>query len=172
MVENSKGESAMPLTIRKAAISDLPHILAIYGHARRFMAENSNPSQWKNNYPQPSLLEADIRNGQLYAVLDNTRICGVFMFSIGDDPTYASIEDGAWQSNDAYGTIHRIAGDGTGGIFTAAVTYCRQLCPHLRLDTHQDNKPMQHLAQKHGFRRCGIIYTHDGTPRIAYELLP
>jgi len=39
------------------------------------------------------------------------------------------------------------------------------------MDTHADNKPMQHLAEKHGFTRCGIIYTGDGSPRIAYELL-
>ena len=28
---------------------------------------------------------------------------------------------------------------------------------------------MQHLIEKNGFQRCGIIYVEDGSPRIAYE---
>ena len=32
-------------------------------------------------------------------------------------------------------------------------------CGHLRIDTHGDNKVMQHLLTKLGFRHCGTIYT-------------
>ena len=53
----------------------------------------------------------------------------------------------------------------------AAVEYGRSRCCHIRVDTHADNKPMQHLAEKYGFSRRGIIYVEDGTPRIAYDLL-
>ena len=56
-------------------------------------------------------------------------------------------------------------------VFRAAVEFCRGKCSHLRVDTHEDNKPMQHLAQKYGFSRRGIIYVEDGTPRIAYDLI-
>ena len=28
---------------------------------------------------------------------------------------------------------------------------------------------MQHILEKHGFQRCGIIYVKDGTERIAYQ---
>ena len=41
----------------------------------------------------------------------------------------------------------------------------------LRADTHADNKIMQHLLEKNGFTRCGIIHVADGTPRIAYQKL-
>ena len=34
--------------ILKAQICDLEEILVIYERARRFMAENGNPNQWKN----------------------------------------------------------------------------------------------------------------------------
>jgi hypothetical protein len=30
---------------------------------------------------------------------------------------------------------------------------------------------MQHVVEKHGFQRRGIIYIADGTPRIAYEYI-
>ena len=39
------------------------------------------------------------------------------------------------------------------------------------VDTHADNKVMQHLLESEGFTRCGIIHVEDGTPRIAYQRL-
>ncbi len=68
------------------------------------------------------------------------------------------------------GTLHRVAGDGKAhGIFDAIAKFCEQKISHLRIDTHEDNKVMQHLIEKNGFQRCGIIYVEDGSPRIAYE---
>lgn len=49
---------------------------------------------------------------QLYVIEEDGQIHGVFAFILGADPTYAVIEDGAWRSDEAYGTIHHIA-DGT-----------------------------------------------------------
>lgn len=154
--------------IRLACQTDMERILEIYRLARAFMAENGNPTQWKDGYPQQDMLEADIQSERLY-VVESDRICGVFMFTIGDDPTYDYIE-GSWASASPYGVIHRIAGVG-GGIFESALEYCGQQIPHLRIDTHADNKPMQHLVEKAGFVRRGIIYVADGTPRIAYDRL-
>lgn len=42
---------------------------------------------------------------------------------------------------------------------------------NIRVDTHKDNLVMQHILEKRGFRRCGIIYVKDGTERIAYQRL-
>ena len=158
------------LKIRPAILADLNEIEKIYAAARTFMEENGNPTQWNGGYPQRELLEGDIRQGCLYVVTDETQIRGVFYFLIGEDPTYGYMEGGTWRSNTPYGTIHRIASRGN-GVFRAAVEFCRGKCSHLRVDTHEDNKPMQHLAQKYGFSRRGIIYVEDGTPRIAYDLI-
>ena len=155
--------------IRPAVQADLEKILEIYDHARRFMAENGNPTQWKKGYPSRELLERDIELGRLYVIRDGTDIRGVFVFFVGDDPTYACIE-GSWRSDSSYGVIHRIAGIG-GGVFPAALEFCSAFSKHLRIDTHADNKPMQHVVEKAGFSRRGIIYVEDGTPRIAYDLI-
>lgn len=155
--------------IRPAVQADLEKILEIYAHARRFMAENGNPTQWNNGYPQQELLEKDIRLGRLYVVEEERTVKGVFVFFLGDDPTYAHIE-GSWRSSQPYGVIHRIAGIG-GGIFTTALDFCKGFTTHLRIDTHRDNKPMQHVVEKAGFVQRGIIYVEDGTPRIAYDLI-
>lgn len=155
--------------IRAAQLEDLDEILEIYTYAKKFMVETGNPTQWVGNYPQRELLEEDIANQGLFVVTEAKKICGVFYFVIGPDPTYAIIENGAWHSDQTYGTIHRIAGNGTGGVFGAALDYCRSQMDYLRIDTHEDNKVMQHVVTKHGFKPCGIIYTDDGTPRIAFD---
>ena len=159
----------MPYTIRKAQMTDLPEIGEIYAHARKFMAETGNPNQWGTKHPPVSALEADIKRGELYVLTDADGIHGVFYFVVGDDPTYAKIMDGSWFNDSPYGTIHRIASDGSGGIFTAALEFCKAKTTHIRIDTHNDNKVMQHVVEKHGFSRRGIIFTDDGSPRIAYE---
>lgn len=158
------------IKIRPAIEADLETIEEIYAAARHFMRENGNPNQWRDGYPRRELLETDIRLNQLYVVENEERICGAFAFAIGQDPTYGYMEGGSWRSDTTYGTIHRIASRGS-GVFAAALNFCRSRCGHIRVDTHADNIPMQHLAQKYGFSRRGIIYVADGTPRIAYDLI-
>ena len=155
--------------IRPARLEDLTEIMDIYDHAKEFMARTGNPTQWAGAYPQRELLEEDIENRGLYVVTDAGEICGVFYFVIGPDPTYTIIENGGWHSAEIYGTIHRIAGKGTGGVFGAALDFCREKIGYLRIDTHADNRVMQHVVTKHGFRPCGIIYTDNGSPRIAFD---
>lgn len=161
----------MEYQIRKALREDLPRIEEIYAYARKFMEETGNPNQWGKTTPAVSLLEDDIRKGLLYVLSYGNTIHGVFYFYIGIDPTYGVIEDGQWRSDSPYGTIHRIAGDGSGGVLAAAVAFGKTQIDHLRIDTHEDNKIMQHAVAKQGFQRAGIIHLANGSPRIAYDLL-
>lgn len=159
----------MQYRIRKAAPEDLGAIEKIYAYARIFMAQNGNPNQWGKTNPPIERIRQDIREEILYVITENERIHGVFAFFIGDDPTYRNIYEGNWNCDESYGVIHRVAGDGSGGIFAACAHYCGQRCKYLRIDTHHDNRPMQRVIEKAGFRRCGIIYIADGSPRIAYD---
>ena len=155
--------------IRPATPADLDVILSIYETASRFMRANGNLTQWVGGYPSAELLLEDMEKGHLFVCLREGAVRGVFMFRTDDpEPTYAVI-DGAWLSNEPYGTIHRIAGDGAGGIFSQAFAFCRERAEHLRIDTHADNYPMQHVVTKHGFVHCGTIYLENGDPRLAYE---
>ena len=157
--------------VRNAVPEDLTRILEIYAQAREFMAKTGNPNQWGKTHPPKEQLQEDILGGQLYVVEGDGTIHGVFAYLTGEDPTYGYIEEGAWLSNTPYGTIHRVAADGSGSVFTAVLQYAVGRNPHVRIDTHHDNHVMQHVVTKHGFRRCGIIYLEDGDPRIAYERL-
>lgn len=158
--------------IRAAVPADLPAVLDVYRQARAFMAANGNPTQWGTTYPEPELVEEDIRLGRLFVDTEQGRICGAFMFALGEDPTYSYIENGAWLDHSPYATIHRVAGDGTvPGLLKRCVAFCRSQHHHLRIDTHPDNHIMQKLIAREGFTLCGTIYVEDGSPRLAYEWL-
>jgi RimJ/RimL family protein N-acetyltransferase len=166
---NKKELMKQELVIRKSTINDLNRMLEIYEFARKQMRLNGNPNQWIN-YPPGELLIEDIISGVSYVIESKSKVIGTFAFSIGEDPTYQVIEDGSWLNSEPYGTIHRIASDGTQkGLLKLVEEYCSQQINNIRADTHEDNKIMQHLLEKSGFSKCGIIYTHDGSPRIAYQ---
>lgn len=40
---------------------------------------------------------------------------------------------------------------------------------HIAGSAHADNHTMQHVTEKDGFIRTGIIYAADKTPGIAYQ---
>ena len=157
--------------IRLAETKDLDSIVTVYAAARAYMAASGNPHQWGDSgYPHRDLLEEDIEKRRLYVIEEDGAVHAVFAFMFGDDPTYAYIEAGQWPNSKPYGTIHRIASDGQiKGMFTKAFDYCRSRIDEIRIDTHHDNKTMQHVVTKHGFVRCGIIYLENGDPRIAYQ---
>ena len=69
-----------------------------------------------------------------------------------------------------YGVIHRIASSGkVGGVFSACLEWCSRYVDNIRIDTHRDNRVMQELSLRHGFRCCGIIYLANGDERIAFQ---
>ena len=158
------------LTVRKSKKEDLPELYRLIAAGRKFMRDHGNDVQWTKSDAIEEQLPGDIEKGNSYVVVDeNGDLCGTFAFIIGEDPTYAVIEGGAWPDNEPYGTIHRIASDGTRhGILSAAVEYCEQLIGNVRLDTYETNLTMQKCAKDRGFTYAGIIHVGDGTPRYAY----
>lgn len=152
---------------------EIDRIMKIYDRARALMAESGNPSQWGDNYPSREMIEKDIQSNRLFVYTVNGQMEAVFAFILGQDPTYAVIEDGAWLSDCPYGTIHRLASAGLHPhAADAVIAWCQERCESLRADTHAANKAMQHILEKNGFVRCGIIHVANGSPRIAYQKLP
>lgn len=157
--------------IVSACEADLERILQIYESAKKYMHENGNPNQWNGAYPDRATLENDIVCNRLYVYKIAGKIQGVFVLLLDKETTYEYIEGGQWLNEEPYGTIHRIAGSREiTGFFGVCLEFCRKQIKNIRLDTHEDNHVMQHLAEKHGFVRCGRIYLKDGNPRIAYHL--
>lgn len=161
----------MALTIRHGRPADIPRLEEIIASAKRYMAASGNLTQWAGSYPDASDLMADMKKGNNYVGIDtNGNIVMTFCLIFGDDPTYNVIEDGEWLNNEPYGTIHRIASDGSSrGVLEAAVDFAFLRTDNVRIDTHADNTPMLSALERLEFVKCGLIYCRDGSPRIAFQ---
>ncbi len=159
------------MIIRKATTDDIEDMMASYDIARQLMRASGNHSQWTNGYPSRELVAEDIARGVSYVGEDaDGKVAMAFVFIIGEDSTYTVIKDGQWLNNLPYGTIHRLCSNGKyHGILRLCVDFCMNKTDNLRLDTHADNSIMRHAAESLGFKRCGIIFCMDGSPRIAYQ---
>ena len=158
--------------ICKSKEENFGEIKEIYERAKEFMAENGNPGQWVNGYPYPELILEDIKNGNSYLVKEtpeSEEASGCFVFIKGEDETYRKI-NGSWLNEKPYGTIHRIASKTQGkGIMHLALEFCFKQTDNLRIDTHENNRVMRSILEKEGFTFCGIIETHNGTERLAFQ---
>lgn len=158
------------MTIRKTTMDELARIEEIYAYAREQMKKNGNPHQWGDSKPGWERLMADIEQGISHVMEDERGVFAVFVFFVGEEPSYRVIEGGAWKNDLPYGVIHRVASDGTHrGVVTQIAAYCSAIIPNLRIDTHRDNRIMQRALERNGFERCGVVYVEDGSERLAYQ---
>ena len=66
--------------------------------------------------------------------------------------------------------IYKGASNRVNNLIKYAEEICRQnKVNSLKVDTHEENIPMQNLLKKNGFKYCGIIYLEDGGKRVAFE---
>ena len=102
-------------------------------------------------------------------------IIGYCCIIIGDEPAYHQIE-GAWKTDNPYAVVHRMAFNKKargGGLSKEAFHLLKKYCIScgigaIRVDTQKENKVMQHILIREGFRYCGLIQ-FDGGPKLAYE---
>ena len=162
--------------IRPATAADLPALRPVFEAAKGIMRADGNAEQWSApGFPPDDLLLRDIAREGGFVVESvipseaKESIVAYFALLPSPEPTYDVI-DGAWLTDGPYGVIHRMASyPGAHGIFSAVIDYAASRYAHLRIDTHRDNRIMQHLIEKHGFSYCGIIWLEDGAERLAYE---
>jgi len=160
------------MEIRKTTANDIDAIMDVFASAKCYMKANGNASQWDDNYPGRDTLDNDIANGNSYVFIDNGEVVGTFAFICGEDETYRVIENGAWRSDAPYGTVHRLASNGSvRGLSKACFDFCTAQIGYLRADTHADNRPMQQLLEAYGFQKCGTIHSFDGLALIAYDYI-
>jgi len=157
--------------IRKATMADMGELQVIYHNARQYMKNTGNPTQWGDTNPPVEKLEKDIELGQLYVCYDDEEIYGAFVLQPGIEPNYVTPREGKWLNEEPYGTVHRIASRGTRpGVFDEAIGFCKTQIDNVRIDTHPNNKTMQHLCTSRGFVECGrITIARDGSERIIYH---
>ena len=162
--------------IRSAAPEDVDAILPVLAQARAAIGA-LGIDQWQDGYPARADIEADVQHGVGYVLCDCGVVQGYFAMLQEPEPTYARIENGAWLTDGAYMTVHRVAMSdamrGKGGAAEAmAYVVARALRAGLqsvRIDTHKGNLRMRKFLEKQEFCACGTIYLASGAPRIGYE---
>ncbi len=158
-------------TVRHSTEADAEAIMAMYDHSRSLMRQAGNTTQWVG-YPTRQQLQRDIERGSSYVVVSaDGQTVGTFALVDGDEPTYAVIDHGRWiDTRTPYATLHRLAcAPGTSGVAADAFAFAKSRFRHLRVDTHESNGAMRHIAAREQMVYCGIVYMGDGTPRLAYE---
>lgn len=158
------------MNIRLATPQDLNTVLENIEEAKKLMRKLGNTKQWGYNYPAIEKIVQDIESGECFIGEVDGRVVASFSFIIGVDPTYNKIYKGEWLNDAPYAVIHRMASNGKAkGVGEQILKWALTQYPSIRVDTHEDNKIMQHLILKLGFKYCGIIITDDGTERLAYQ---
>ena len=158
------------MSIRLARLSDIAEIMQVMEAAKKIMRQSGNMLQWGEGYPSESAIAADIEKDSGFVIEENG-VVGYFAFLQSPEPTYATIYEGKWLDDEKpYHVVHRIASyPDVHGIFACIMDFCFSNDTNIRIDTHRDNKIMQHNLLKHGFTYCGIIYLQSGDERLAYQ---
>lgn len=157
--------------IRSVEAADTGAVLTVMQAARGIMRSSGNLHQWSDDYPSAAVIDRDRERGGGFVIEDDGRITGYFAFLPSPEPTYSYIEGGEWLDDSLpYHVIHRIASvPEAHGIFRDMLVWCAEREPNIRIDTHRDNRIMQHLLDSHGFTYCGVIYLASGDERLAYQ---
>lgn len=159
------------MSIREAKPTDIAEIMLVMEAAKKIMRASGNMHQWTDGYPSETVITADMEKKGGFVIEDANKIVGYFAFLASPEPTYAKIYEGQWVDDvQSYHVVHRIASyPDVHGIFSAIMDFCFSRDTNIRIDTHRDNKIMQHNLQKHDFTYCGIIYLLSGDERLAYQ---
>lgn len=163
------------MPIRTSEPADFPAVMQIIRQAQQYLKE-LGIDQWQDNYPNENTLMQDLAAQTGYVLQENSGVAAYFSLSFVPDKNYTQI-DGAWDSEEPYGVIHRLAVKTPSrrtGRASALLDFAEQTARardirHLRADTHEDNLPMQKFLTKHRFEYRGIVYLDGVRKRLAFE---
>lgn len=157
-----------------AKLTDLSVCMEILDSGRAFQRQQGF-TQWRDGYPAAADVQRDIESDGAYLLTVDGSPAAYVYIGFDGDPSYPAIE-GKWRFDEPYGVLHRVAisttfrGMGLSGVlFTLAGELVKSRGFNvLRIDTHEDNKRMQHVLTKNGFSYCGSVL-QNGEPRLAYD---
>ena len=152
----------------------MPEIMRILGEAR--LAQRAMGfMQWGDGYPPESAVVADIESGHGYLLKDDDDVSAGYVAISYSDREYDRL-DHIWIEKGDYGVAHRIAiadshrGKGVAtrlfDLFEQEIAATGRRI--VRIDTGVENRPMQHILDKRGYRSLGV-HTFVWGERLAYE---
>lgn len=149
------------LLIRRAAVADLPAIVALVRDVVPLMNASGN-FQWTAEYPNAAVFERDIAQNHLWVAELTGQVIGIAALTQDQDAEYA---DADWDATEPALVTHRLAvspqAQGLGvaqALLQQAEHEARALgLRTLRVDTNSENAATQRLFPKLGYRFAGEI---------------
>lgn len=153
------------MIFRRATKADIEPSVEIMNDAIRRLGEQG-VDQWQHGYPNRERITQDVQEGIGWVLCLQGEVVAYGAMVFTGEPAYAHITDGSWLTNDEnYAVVHRMCvrqghiGKGYGRRFMAeAEREAAKSRKSMRIDTHADNRIMQHLMRSMGYTYCGIIY--------------
>ena len=169
----------MKLYLRKAAIGDLDMMMSIIDHAREVIIKRGIPQWQDGDGPSREIFTEDIKREQAYVLMLDDQIVGVGTILTEPDEAYDKMK--TWNMEfSGYASIHRVAinpdiqGRGLSKMLLSFLITAARLNGYqdIRIDTHPENKIMQHVIQSSGFQLKGEIeLSVPNGERLAYQLI-
>ena len=160
------------MEIRLAFPNEVNAVMKVIEDAKKTLAQ-SGSDQWQNGYPNADIIIDDIISGQAYVALEEGELLAYAAVTKSPEKAYEAIYDGNWEGKEAeYLVFHRIAvasdvqGQGVAQTFLEGLIEGFDYLD-FRSDTHDQNKVMQHIFEKLGFKQVGKVPV-DGE-RLAYQ---
>ena len=160
------------MEIRLAFPNEVDAIMQVIEEAKKCLAD-AESTQWQNGYPNTETIIDDIISGQAYVALEEGELLAYAAVTKSPEKAYEAIYDGNWEGKEAeYLVFHRIAvasdvqGQGVAQTFLEGLIEGFDYLD-FRSDTHDQNKVMQHIFEKLGFKQVGKVPV-DGE-RLAYQ---
>ena len=160
------------MEIRLAFPNEVDAIMQVIEEAKKCLAD-AGSTQWQNGYPNTETIIDDIISGQAYVALEEGELLAYAAVTKSPEKAYEAIYDGNWEGKEAeYLVFHRIAvasdvkGKGVAQTFLEGLIEGFDYLD-FRSDTHDQNKVMQHIFEKLGFKQVGKVPV-DGE-RLAYQ---
>jgi len=160
------------MEIRLAFPNEVDAIMQVIEEAKKCLAD-AGSTQWQNGYPNTETIIDDIISGQAYVALEEGELLAYAAVTKSPEKAYEAIYDGNWEGKEAeYLVFHRIAvasdvqGQGVAQTFLEGLIEGFDYLD-FRSDTHDQNKVIQHIFEKLGFKQVGKVPV-DGE-RLAYQ---
>ena len=160
------------MEIRLAFPNEVNAVMKVIEDAKKTLAQ-SGSDQWQNGYPNADIIIDDIISGQAYVALEEGELLAYAAVTKSPEKAYEAIYDGNWEGKQAeYLVFHRIAvasdvqGQGVAQTFLEGLIEGFDYLD-FRSDTHDQNKVIQHIFEKLGFKQVGKVPV-DGE-RLAYQ---
>ena len=160
------------MEIRLAFPNEVDAIMQVIEEAKKCLAD-AGSTQWQNGYPNTDTIIDDIISGQAYVASEEGELLAYAAVTKSPEKAYEAIYDGNWEGKEAeYLVFHRIAvasdvqGKGVAQTFLEGLIEGFDYLD-FRSDTHAQNKVMQHIFEKLGFKQVGKVPV-DGE-RLAYQ---